>query len=686
MSTIIKKKQFSISIFAKLIAGYFIPVLFMILLGIIALFKSSSGLNENFENSTNQAIDMTANYLELVLETAQAEIDQYSKNMKLYNYMSGESMGDLTKQLAFLDEIYQSISSATTANKFITNIHIIPGKEYNVFSTTLKGNRGFYELLEESPEGAALQQKSTIWVGTHKTIDQELGMNESGYIISYMKLIKSFNKDYGVLVVDISKKELTEILSQLNLGIGSHVGFITADGKEIAVSRENQDLQEISYSAQSFYQESKRREEAKGNSYVDILGEKYYYMYHKIGDTDAMICALVPQKNIVKQASELKYIVSIIVVIASIIALFFGVRISTGISRCLSAINKKLKLAANGDLSITIATKRRDEFAVLVFNICEMIEGTRKLIYQVEQVSKEVTLSSGKVIDASNSIALSSEKISFAIKDIDQGILQQAQDSQDCLAQVDTLSQCITTVNDNIRKTVTVAEESKAIVDKGIKKMTIMTKQSEETSKITGSVVENIGVLKEKSESINTIINVINEIADQTNLLSLNASIEAARAGNAGKGFAVVANEIKKLAEESQNSAGKIKEIVEDINLQTLDTVEKAMEAESIVFKQNAAIQETIEVFQDMKDSMQKMLSNMEKVYVDVSSMESARVSTLEAIQNISAVSEETYAASSMVNDSLSAQEEAVEHSEKVSAELKQNAEILEGALKQFSI
>ncbi len=216
--------------------------------------------------------------------------------------------------------------------------------------------------------------------------------------------------------------------------------------------------------------------------------------------------------------------------------------------------------------------------------------------------------------------------------------------------------------------------------------MTIMTRQSEETSKITDSVVKNIEILKEKSESISTIINVINEIADQTNLLSLNASIEAARAGNAGMGFAVVANEIKKLAEESQDSAGKIKKIVEDIHIQTLDTVNKAMEAEGIVSKQNISIQETIEVFHDMKDSMQKVLTNMEKVYEDVSSMDSTRISTLEAIQNISAVSEETCAASSMVNDSLVAQEEVITHSEKVSIELKQNAEILERALKQFSI
>ncbi len=686
MSIIIKRKRFSISIFVKLIAGYFIPVLFMAFLGIIAFLKSSSGLNENYENSTKQAIDMTANYLELVLETAQGEVDQYSKNIKLYNYISGESLGDLTKQLAFLDEIYQSIASSTTANKFISNIHIIPGKEYNVFSTTLKGNRGFYEILEKSTEGLTLEEKNPIWIGTHKTIDQELSIGEGSYIISYMKLIKSFDKNYGVLVVDISKKELTEVISQLDLGEGSYVGFITVDGKEIVVSQESTDSQGISYLDQAFYQESRLSDELKGDSYVDFLGEKYYYMYQKIGDTDAMICALVPQKNIMKQANELKYIVSIIIVVASIIALFFGIKISTGISRCLSNINKKLKLAANGDLSVTIETERRDEFAVLVLNISEMIEGTRELIHKVEQVSKEVTVSSGKVIDASNGITSSSEQISYAIRDIDQGIIQQAQDSQDCLTQVDALSQCITTVNTNIVKTVTVAEESKVILDKGITKMTMMTKQSNETSKITDSVVKNIEILMEKSESISTIINVMNEIADQTNLLSLNASIEAARAGNAGKGFAVVANEIKKLAEESQESARKITNIVEDINMQTLDTVKKAMEAEEIVSKQNIAIGETIEVFDDMKDSMQKVLSNMEKVYEDVSSMDSTRIMTLEAIQNISAVSEETCAASSMVNDNLKAQEEVIAHSEKVSVELKQNADILEKALKQFSL
>lgn len=186
MSIIIKKKRFSISIFVKLIAGYFIPVSFMILLGIIALSKSSSGLNENYENSTNQAIDMTANYLELVLETAQGEVDQYSKNIKLYNYMAGESIGDLTKQLAFLDTVNkameaevivsaQNISIQETIEVFqdmrdsiqkaVTNMELVYGDVYSMDSTrvsTLEAIQNISAVSEETCAASSMVNDSLI--------------------------------------------------------------------------------------------------------------------------------------------------------------------------------------------------------------------------------------------------------------------------------------------------------------------------------------------------------------------------------------------------------------------------------------------------------------------------------------------------------------------------------------------
>ena len=156
--------------------------------------------------------------------------------------------------------------------------------------------------------------------------------------------------------------------------------------------------------------------------------------------------------------------------------------------------------------------------------------------------------------------------------------------------------------------------------------------------------------LKTESDIINGFVQTISDISRQTNLLSLNASIEAARAGAAGRGFAVVAEEIRKLADDSNKAAEEIRNNVANISAQTLSSVNSAKEAEAMVALQTEAVDEVVTVFKNMNDQMANLFSSLKKIAESTESADKERNETLDAVENISAIIEETASGSELVH------------------------------------
>ena len=157
--------------------------------------------------------------------------------------------------------------------------------------------------------------------------------------------------------------------------------------------------------------------------------------------------------------------------------------------------------------------------------------------------------------------------------------------------------------------------------------------------------------MKTESETINGFVQTISDISEQTNLLSLNASIEAARAGEAGRGFAVVAEEIRKLADDSSRAAGEISRNVQNISAQTASSVASAKEAENMVALQTKAVSEVIQVFEDMSKQMTGLFENLKEIANSTEAANKDRDDTLDAVENISAIIEETASGSALVRE-----------------------------------
>ncbi len=683
----IAKRNIKMGIKKQLIIGFLVPVIGTILLGIISYNKASKGFISNYEDATKSTIDMAANYINFGLESVKSVGLQYTTDSDISKYVAGLYDTTSLEFAKLLANKRKEFLVKTTAEGFIENIHIITdNQKLKVISSSVSSADGFFGELLESQEGAGLiNMNYTLYyfVGSHPLIDEKLKLDPNDYAFS---VVRGFPSRNAAIVVDITYKEIESILKEIQLGNNSFLSLVTEDGKEVLLDNTGKEDSQFTFTNLDFYQKSKESESLSGTEYVKYDNQNYLYIYSKIEDSGIMITALIPEANIMAQAKTIRSMTVYIVLAVCAIAIFIATIISGSIASCLKTITSKLSQISEGDLTVDVTVKRHDEFQMLADNIRYMVQNMRSLIQKVASVSQLVSDSAVDVRDSSKTIAVTSENITSAIEEIGHGISNQANDSQDCLMQMDSLSQKISIVNDNVKEIEAVTDKTKTMISKGIVTMEELTNQSIATNDITKYVVDSISALEAKSKSIEKIIGVINEIAAQTNLLALNASIEAARAGDAGRGFAVVADEIRKLAEGSIVAAGDIRKVVEEIRKQTVDTAKSAKEAETIVSNQTGIVNETITTFKNMNDGVEKLINNLEEIGINMKNMNLARESTLSAVESISAISEETLAASNTVDETVSVQEESVKGLDEASNTLYGYATKLNEAISTFKI
>ena len=343
---------------------------------------------------------------------------------------------------------------------------------------------------------------------------------------------------------------------------------------------------------------------------------------------------------------------ALIIVVLLVFTFIIVQEIIGGIKR----VTGELDELANGNLTLTFPEDQAigaDEIGMIQRSTKHLTEKLRDIIEKTKQMSQELTNSGRDLSDSASQASQASGQVTDAVTEISKGAVAQAESVETAAGDTDEMGNNIENIASNVREMDQCATDMKQSCDKAMVALDGLMRHSEEVTRSVKDVGNTIAATNDSVKIISEFTQAITDIATQTNLLSLNASIEAARAGDAGRGFAVVADEIRQLADQSSTSADKIKSIVERL-------LEDSAASVNVLKKLNESFEVQGEQLNSTKSEMEHMTANVSSVR-ETSSSISGRVSSLTdskngftaVISDLSAISEENAASTQETNASM---------------------------------
>ena len=335
-------------------------------------------------------------------------------------------------------------------------------------------------------------------------------------------------------------------------------------------------------------------------------------------------------------------IVGIVIVIVAILTAIISARI---LARPIIVITKRMQRIAEGDLSEpALEVKTRDEVGQLTETTNHMTEIMNNLLKHVQTVSNDVAAHSEELMQSATEVKTGTEQIVDTITEIASGTEVQASHASDVATTMTDFTTKVTDVNASSDEVDRYSDEVMKLTEEGRGLMEASTNQMMTIDHIVKDAVVNVDALSKQTQEISTLVSVIQTIADQTNLLALNAAIEAARAGEHGKGFAVVADEVRKLAEQVSVSVGDITSIVQKIQKDSVLVTTSLENGYEEVEKGTIQIASTSATFTHIAEAVYAMSHRIEDMSGKLEDVVHNTVIINKSVDEIAAVSEQSAA------------------------------------------
>lgn len=461
--------------------------------------------------------------------------------------------------------------------------------------------------------------------------------------------IQSTNGDIWKGSYNISKSE--SLVDKIKSNSGMDVTFFYGDERIMTSAKDaNGDRVLGSRAGDKIVEKVLKGGEEYFSSAVSIEGELnygYFMPVHQNNSDNQIIGMIFVGTNLKEKEAVVKRILSSIcssVIVVMLICIAVGIRLAGSMSRNIKTSIQMVGRLAEGNLDVWVddkLLKKKDE-------IGELSRVTITLRDTMRSTIKEITDIAKALLEASQLLGTAADNTNGTMKDVRTAVSQVVDNSQLQAENSQSTSEQMKIMGDNITETSNEAEllsgnaaSMQSSSEKASKTLLSLRQINEDVKKIIGEVQEQTNRTNESVKKIQAATTFINSIAEDTGLLSLNASIEAARAGDSGRGFAVVAEQIKNLSEQSNESSKEIEATAEVLRADSEKAVQAMQQMQEIIASQSESMQETQQVVAEVIEEIASSMKSIAQIKESSGRLEGARNEVLQAVEHLSEISAE---------------------------------------------
>lgn len=549
-------------------------------------------------------------------------------------------------------QIQSMLETFLNVNPSIRSISIIPDETHSLITTadtqtilplfldedrTKVNDNEWYKEIQS-------QDGNVVWL--HPQDDPFVTLYQKEQIYAMGKLLKSplSRKPLGTLVLELSTVGLAESLDGIRIGPSG--ANLIVDSDMNVIYGENDALVGSRY--QGIFPKIQPSEEVIQTGSFSDGSDLYVYSY--LAQSAWFLLSYAPKSELLADMRQMQnFIQWVALILAACSAVLIGYIVRRNIGKPLSRINAIMELGEQGNLGARTNTRRVDQIGDLERSFDRMMDHITLLVQQTSRSADAVIQTAEGLINSSRITSSTSHDISAAISQITHGAVQVAEDAETCNDLTIRNNERIKLVKASNEMLEKLGHHLKEASHEGQFHMSSMLDRTEEVEGRTKHLIERVTQLKEGTGNIEKIVQLLSGISKQTAILSLNASIEASKAGAAGKGFMVIAEEIRRLSDQSKESLHTAGEALSLIIQDTGNTVASLADLHPTLSLQTESIHQSKQIFERLNQEVTDLMAQLTTVQVSVNQLEESQGSLSSAIESVSSISEETSAASEEV-------------------------------------
>jgi len=391
--------------------------------------------------------------------------------------------------------------------------------------------------------------------------------------------------------------------------------------------------------------------------------------------------------DVVNTSANNKTIGMIVSLILTITGILIAIFTASRISRPITTVANRMKELADGNLRHEpFAVTQRDEIGQLMLSANDLNEKLKETISSIHNVSETVAASSEELAQSANEVQTGTEQISYTMQELATGTETQASTAGDL---AETMTTFQSSIHETTQEGIELKEHSEHVHDLTTTGKQLMVQSTQQMATINDIVLDSVKKvegLNAQSAEISKLVSVIDEISNQTNLLALNAAIEAARAGEHGKGFAVVADEVRKLAEQVQFSVTDISTIVHRIQNETGTVTNSLQAGYEEVRKGTAQLDQTNSTFDQISQAVEDMNDNINVISQNLTKISQHSEAINGSIDEMASISQESAAGVEQTTATVEETAATMDEISKSANQLAEMAEELNTQLQKFTL